>query len=139
MKGRPEKNIDWEKVDKLLIAGCIGTEIAAQFDMHPHTFYDRVFAEKGMLFTDYQQEKRDKGNSLLRAKQFEKALEKDNTMLIWLGKQRLGQKEDPSDQSVTTNKLVQTLLDEIMQMKQKVAQETIKINIKESNDNKEIV
>jgi hypothetical protein len=93
---RPEKPIDWKVVDQLLMAGCLGTEIAANFDMHPDTFYNRVEQQYGMGFTAYCSEKRSKGDSLLRAKQFEKALEKDNTMLIWLGKQRLQQKEPES-------------------------------------------
>ena len=91
---RPEKIIDWELVDKLLIAGCHGTEIAANFGMHPETFYKRVVDKFEIGFSEYLQLKRSQGDSLLRNAQFEKALEKDNTMMIWLGKQRLGQKEN---------------------------------------------
>lgn len=90
---RPEKPVDWEKVDELLLAGCLGTEIAAHFDMHSDTLYRKVQERYGMTYTAYSSEKRWKGDSLLRAKQFEKALEKDNTMMIWLGKQRLDQRE----------------------------------------------
>lgn len=90
---RPEKPIDWKLVDRLLIAGCMGTEIAAHFDMHPNTFYDRVQAEYGIGFTEYSSQKKQKGESLLRSKQFDTAMSGDKTMLIWLGKQRLGQKE----------------------------------------------
>lgn len=101
---RPEKPIDWAKVDQLLIAGCLGTEIAAHFDMHSHTFYDRVMGQYGVTFTDYCAEKRSKGDSLLRAKQYEKALQGDNVMLVWLGKVRLKQRENdvPSDQPAYT-------------------------------------
>lgn len=91
---RPEKIIDWDLVDKLLIAGCLGTEIASHFDMHPKTFYDRVYDKYKVTFTEYSQERRSHGDSLLRKAQFDKALEKDNTMMIWLGKQRLNQKEN---------------------------------------------
>ncbi len=90
---RPEKPIDWRKVDQLLMAGCFGSEIAEHFDMHPNTFYDRVFQEYNMGFTEYSSLKRAQGDGLLRARQFKKALEGDNTMLIWLGKIRLNQKE----------------------------------------------
>jgi|SRR5579864_2193260 len=99
---RPEKNIDWKVVDHLLMAGCKGTEIAANFDMHPDTFYIKVEEQYKMGFSAYSQEKRSKGDSLLRAKQFEKALEKDNTMLIWLGKQRLDQREPEAFRAETT-------------------------------------
>ncbi len=96
--GRPQKAIDWDMVDDLLIAGCMGTEIAPHFDMHYQTFYDRVCLEKGMGFTEYSQQKKEQGNSILRKVQFKKASEGDNTLLIWLGKNRLKQKETESDQ-----------------------------------------
>lgn len=91
---RPEKPINWELVDELLIAGCLGTEIAAHFDMHPDTFYNKVNDKYNMGFTAYCYEKRCLGDSLIRRAQFDKALEKDNSMLIWLGKNRLNQKEN---------------------------------------------
>lgn len=90
---RPEKPIDWNLVDNLLIAGCFGTEIAAHFDLHHETFYNRVQDKYGMGFTAYRAEKLYKGDSILRAKQFEKASKGDNMMLIWLGKNRLKQKD----------------------------------------------
>lgn len=90
---RPEKPIDWKLVDDLLMAGCLGTEIAPHFDLHPTTFYGRVEDRYGMSFTNYSTEKRAQGDSCLRAKQYEKAMNNDTTMLIWLGKQRLEQRE----------------------------------------------
>lgn len=91
---RPEKPIDWKLVDQLLMADCKGTEIAPHFDMHVNTFYDKVAEHYKMSFTEYSCLKRRQGDALLRAKQYEKALAKDNTMMIWLGKNRLGQKEN---------------------------------------------
>lgn len=100
--GRTPKKIDWKLVDKLLISGCNGTEIAPHFDMHYQTFYDRVSQEYSIPFTEYQQLKRAHGHSLLRDKQFEKAMDGDNTMLIWLGKHRLDQIEKTiSDQHLS--------------------------------------
>jgi hypothetical protein len=96
---RPEKPVDWKKVEHLLMAGCKGTEIAPHFDMNVETFYRKVEETYKVGFTEYSRIKKDQGDSLLRAKQFEKALEKDNTMLIWLGKQRLDQKEPDSRQT----------------------------------------
>lgn len=104
---RPEKEIDWNLVDSLLIAGCHGTEIAPHFDMHYSTFYDRVVKKYGISFTDYAQEKRQKGNSNLRYHQYLKALGKteagDNSLLIWLGKNRLGQKDREEDKGLSPN------------------------------------
>lgn len=106
---RPQIPIDWEKVDKLLEAGCLGTEIAANFAMHYQTFYDRVVQQYGVSFTEYSQEKRAKGESLLRQVQYDKATghskKGDNTMLIWLGKQRLNQKESIAEFTVSEEAL----------------------------------
>ncbi len=92
---RPLIPIDWDKVDELLEAGCPGTEIAASLGIHSHTLYDRTEAEKGITFSQYSAEKRSKGDSKLRTAQFFNALSNNTTMQIWLGKQRLGQKENP--------------------------------------------
>jgi hypothetical protein len=93
--GRPRKEIDWKKVDDLLIAGCSGAEIAGYLGINPKTLYEHCEEEKGMLFSDYSSEYYSKGDAILRAHQFAKALGKvvdgDNTLLIWLGKNRLKQ------------------------------------------------
>lgn len=95
---RPHTPIDWEVVDDMLEAGCLGTEIAEVFVMHPNTFYDRVSQKFGISFTEYSQAKRAKGDGNLRLAQYLKALglkkKGDNTLLIWLGKQRLNQKDN---------------------------------------------
>lgn len=97
--GRPQADIDWKRVDDLLIVGCSGREIAASIGLNPATIYDRCEKDHGITFTEYSQQKYAKGESILRAHQFAKAIGKttegDNTLLIWLGKNRLGQKEKP--------------------------------------------
>lgn len=98
--GRPEIPLDWERIDQLLIADCSGPEIAAHFNVHYTTIYDRISDKYGMSFTQYSQEKKQKGDSLIREKQLEKALEKDNTMLVWLGKNRLKQRDVPEEKVV---------------------------------------
>ena len=91
--GRTPKFIDWEKVDRLLEAGCSGVEIAPHFGVHYETLYDRAVKEKGVMWTVYSQEKKAKGNSNLRVKQYQQAMKGDRGMLIWLGKQRLEQRD----------------------------------------------
>lgn len=98
---RPEIPIDWARVDELLEAGSPGTEIAAYFGMHPNTFYRRLEEKRGVSFSEYSAQKKSKGDALIREAQLKKALKKlDNTMLIWLGKQRLGQKENAGDKVI---------------------------------------
>lgn len=106
---RPEAKIDWEKVDELLLSGCPGTEVAAFFGIHPDTFYKRVELKYNVGFSAYLQEKKSKGEALLRAHQFDKALGKtrkgDTQLLLMLGRERLGQRQEKesndNDKSVT--------------------------------------
>lgn len=98
--GSPKKKfIDWDKVDRFLEAGCKGTEIAAYFGIHYDTLYDRCFHEKGIMFSEYTQKKRAKGDSMLKAKQFEIAMKGDKAMLVWLGKNRLNQSDKMNQQT----------------------------------------
>lgn len=92
-RARPKIPIDWDQVDKLLMSGCLGTEIASSIGCCVDTLYDRTFQEKGVIFSAYAREKKEKGDTILRHAQFAKAAKGDNTMLIWLGKLRLGQRD----------------------------------------------
>lgn len=91
--GRTKIPIDWDEVDKYLIAGSPGTAIAAIYGYSVHTLYDRCVAEHGVTFSEYSRQKKSKGDELLRMKQFSEAMKGDKTLLIWLGKNRLQQKE----------------------------------------------
>ena len=90
---RPKIDIDWERVDELLEADCEGTEIAAHLGIVPDTLYKRCQEDNKLRFSDYLQQKKASGNSILKEAQFKLAKEGDKVMLIWLGKQRLGQAE----------------------------------------------
>ena len=114
--GRPKSDIDWKKVDELLEAGCSGVEIAANIGVSCPTLYDRCQTDNNKLFSEYSQEKQSKGDSILRKVQFDKALTGDNTILIWLGKCRLKQKEH-EDQVIT--KEVEAKFDQLMKQMQK--------------------
>ena len=92
--GRPRiDNIDWEAVDKLCALQCTGEEIAGFLKVDYDTLNARVKEAFGLAFSDYFAQKRGNGKVSLRRKQYEKALAGDTTMLIWLGKQYLGQKD----------------------------------------------
>lgn len=117
---RPEKPIDWEKVDSLLEAGCKASEICPHFNLHVETFYDRVRKQYDMLYTDYAALLQQKGQSCLRLAQYKKALERDNTMLIWLGKQRLGQRENAEQEVKSPREEILKLEEEILNLKNEV-------------------
>lgn len=122
--GRPEKPIDWEKVNQLLEAGCMGTEVCTHFDLSADRFYDRVKQKYGINFTEYALEKRQKGEASLREAQYKKALKGDNMMLIWLGKNRLGQrdKEERTENAISTEILMK-IADAINKSNKPVVQE----------------
>ena len=84
--GRPKKyNIDTEQVEKLAGLGCSNTEIASFFDVGEHVIRKSYaeFLEKG----------RDKGKIRLRQWQMKAAQRGNVAILIWLGKQMLGQSD----------------------------------------------
>jgi len=86
--GRPKKAIDGEMVEKLAAVGCTVGEIASVLGCNRSTLQRRFAAaiEKGG----------ERGNASLRKKQFELAMAGNATMLIWLGKQRMGQRDTQS-------------------------------------------
>ena len=108
MAGRPAAIIDWKAVDRLLQAGCAGTQIAARLGIHANTLYERCSKEHECDFSDYSQQKREHGETLLHEQQFAAAMKGNISMLVWLGKQRLGQKERSANENETLIKVLQT-------------------------------
>jgi hypothetical protein len=100
--GRPKAVIDWVKVGEMLEAGSTAEGIAATIGISRDALYKRCQGDNNADFSTFSQQKRAKGDDMLRAKQFEVAMTGDKTMLIWLGKQRLGQAEKQEvDHTVT--------------------------------------
>ena len=85
---RPKKDIDKTKVEQLASFGCTNTEIASFFNVNESTIR-RSYAE-------YLTKGRDKGKIRLRQMQWKAAEGGNVSMLIWLGKQVLGQSEQPT-------------------------------------------
>jgi hypothetical protein len=92
--GRPKANIDWDLAGELLKAGCDGVQIASYFGCDDETLYNRCKSDLNMGFSDFLRQNRSCGDALILKAQFDAAIEdKDRGMLIWLGKNRLGQKD----------------------------------------------
>jgi transposase-like protein len=92
--GRALAIVPWDTVDDYLRAGCAGAAVARLLGIHPNTLYRSCMREHGCNFGEYAQEKRAEGDELLRMTQFHLAVDgKDKTMLIWLGKNRLDQRD----------------------------------------------
>ncbi len=82
---RPRKRIDAAQVRRLASIGCTTNDIAYVVDCSKDTLERRYAAaiEKG----------RAEGRTSLRRKQFALAMKGNGTMLVWLGKNLLGQRD----------------------------------------------
>lgn len=92
---RPKKQIDGEMVKKLASIFCTQDQIATIMGCSVDTLARR--------FADVIKEGREHGKYSLLKKQFELAVAGNVTLLIWLGKQHLGQ----SDKQETINENTQ--------------------------------
>ena len=107
--GRKKISFDWAEVDKFLMSGCTGTQAASAVGISFETLSRRCLSEKKMGFGDYAAKKKQKGNSYLHAKQYQVAMSGNTTMLVWLGKQRLGQSDQPQDKQEFNGSLANLL------------------------------
>ena len=94
--GRPRNDVRRESVFELAKLQCTQREMAAVLGVSTDTL-SRHFANE--IAMGYEQ-----GKEKLRRKQWEMALEKDNViMLIFLGKQYLGQRDRFDDEGASNN------------------------------------
>jgi hypothetical protein len=94
MTGRPKGTtipINWEQVDEMCAIQCTGEEMAGVLGMDYDTLASACKREKNKLFSDYITQKRSDGKMSLRRTQYTTALDGNPTMLVWLGKNWLGQ------------------------------------------------
>lgn len=103
--GRPKKKIDYNLVEKLSYIQCTQEEIAEVLGISVRTLQrDKEFCriyKKGI----------ESGKSSLRRLQWKRAEEGNATMQIWLGKQYLGQRDQPKEEenNEALDKLVSAL------------------------------
>lgn len=99
---RPRIEIDFGELDKLCGLQCSQAEIASWFDVSIDTIEARIKERTGLSFPEYFEQKRGKGKIALRRKQYEAAMAGNTTLLIWLGKQYLGQSDKIESKNDTT-------------------------------------
>ena len=87
------KEIDYKKLDAMCAIQCTGEECAAILNIDYDTLNAGLKRDGHVGFSDYFKLKGANGKMSLRRKQFEQATSGNSTMLIWLGKQWLGQAE----------------------------------------------
>jgi len=119
--GRPPIEIDFNLLDNLCYVQCTEAEIAGILGVSIEVIVARIKEETGKSFSEYYAEKSSGGKASLRRRQFKSAMGSDPvivdgelvsqgvppnpTMMIWLGKQYLGQ----SDKAELTGKNGQAL------------------------------
>lgn len=101
--GRHPIEINWEEFDKLCAMQATQEEIAQWFQCSVDTIERCVKKKHGIKFAEYFKQKRVIGKISLRRAQYKKALDGDNTMLVWLGKQYLNQKDKQEVESKNEN------------------------------------
>ena len=90
--GRPLKEIDRTQFEKLCGMFCKKREIWSFFDVSEDTLEKWIKRNyDGRTFTEVYEEKSDLGRISLRRAQFQKAMDGNVPLLIWMGKQHLGQ------------------------------------------------
>jgi len=94
---RPKKEVDEVMVKKLASIFCTVEQIASMVGCSKDTLERR--------FAAIIKEGRENGRTSLLKKQFEMAMTGNITMLIWLGKQHLGQ-SDKVEQETKTNRTI---------------------------------
>lgn len=91
--GRTELVIDWPQIDELCKIQCTASEISTVIGISCDTLLRRCKKKFDCTFAEYIAQKRVLGFESLRRQQYEVASKGNVTMLIWLGKQWLGQKD----------------------------------------------
>ena len=83
--GRPKIKLDYELIGKLSYIQCTQKEIASTLEVSTRTL------QKDEEFIRIYKKGQEEGKMSLRRLQWKAAKENNVTMLIWLGKQYLGQ------------------------------------------------
>jgi len=89
--GRPRKEIDFDQFEAMCQIQCTEVEIAAVLNVSVDVLERRCKEQYGVTFAEVYEEKRSHGKESLRRKQWHAAENGNITMMIWLGKQWLGQ------------------------------------------------
>lgn len=91
--GPPFKDIDFADFEKCCQMQCTQEEIAGWFEIDEETLVDRVTQHYNKPYSEVYKKYSAGGKCSLRRRQFRRAQNGDKVMMIWLGKQYLGQSE----------------------------------------------
>lgn len=91
--GRPTKEVNWDTFEQLCKIQCTQTEIASVLGLHTETVREKAEKKYKEDYSAIYKRFSEDGKSSLRRAQFKAALGGNVTMLIWLGKIVLGQRD----------------------------------------------
>ena len=101
--GRPPVEFDWSKLDAILQFGARLIDCHGIMDVADVTIEDKIKKKYGMSFGQYRDLRMSTMRQKLLQKQFDIAMQGNVTMLIWLGKQHLGQSDKLETELVSAN------------------------------------
>ena len=141
--GRPRIKIDAGKLEGMVMYGATCLDCAGIFNCSEDTIVRFIRRKYKMSFAEYSDKKKSTIRMKLRQKQLELALDEGNvSMLIWCGKQLLGQ-SDQTSVTQTSNVVqlryaLQGTPDELRKQIQKEQSEPdVETETKQSNGNSE--
>jgi hypothetical protein len=94
--GRPRIEFDRKIIERLASIQCTDKEIAAVLGVSFYTLARRKADDPE--FVEFLERGRANGRATLRRLQWQRANAGSDTMLVWLGKQTLGQRDRPADE-----------------------------------------
>lgn len=103
---RPKIEIDFKIVKRLCGIQCTGEEIASVLQIDYDTLNARIKEEYKVGFSEYYKKESAVGKISLRRLQWKAADRGNVSMLIWLGKQYLGQTDKQEFSGIEPIKLV---------------------------------
>lgn len=124
-------NVPWELVKKAAKAGCTQDEMAAHVGISLNALKKQCLEDHGMELFDWTRQHKAGGNAELRIAQHEVAVERKNPlMLMFLGKNNLGQSDRPKN----TASEAKTFVDAITKAKRLDVQDTAAFEDEELKD-----
>lgn len=91
--GRPPIQINWDEVKKLCKLQCTAEEIAGWMNISVDTLENKLRTEQQTTFSVFFKMHSAGGKVSLRRAQYSTAIKGNAALLIWLGKQYLGQSD----------------------------------------------
>lgn len=109
-QGRPRFQIDYDQLDAMCQMHCTEDECASIFNVDRDTLSAALKRDGNESFSAYFKKASAGGKMSLRRRQFKAAIEGSVPMMIWLGKNWLGQRDsfdsDDNDTSIAPVKVI---------------------------------